>query len=58
MAYTQVYSTTDMKEAVTDIMAGLFAGVATMAETYGVAIIALAVVGSLFAILAILKSRR
>ena len=51
MAYTQVYSTTDVQEAVTDVIAGLFDGVASMASTYGLAIIALAIVGVLFLLL-------
>ena len=51
MAYTQVYSTTDLQEAVIDVIAGIFDGVATMAETYGIAVIALMIVAALFLIL-------
>ena len=58
MAYTQVYSTTDVQEAVTDVIAGLFDGIAGMASTYGLAIIALAIVATLFVILSKLKSGR
>ena len=49
--YTAVYGTTDLQEAVTDVIAGLFDGVASMASTYGLAIIALAIIGTLFVIL-------
>ena len=49
--YTAVYGTTDVQEAVTDVIAGLFDGVASMASTYGLAIIALAIIGTLFVIL-------
>ena len=55
--YTAVYGTTDLQEAVTDVIAGLFDGIAGMAETYGLAIIALAIVGTLFAILAKLRQK-
>ena len=58
MAYTQVYSTTDVQEAVTDVIAGLFDGIAGMASTYGLAIIALAIVATLFVILSKLKAGR
>ena len=58
MAYTQVYSTTDVQEAVTDVIAGLFDGIAGMASTYGLAIIALAIVATLFVILGKLKAGR
>ena len=49
--YTAVYGTTDLQEAVTDVIAGLFDGVASMASTYGLAIIALAIISTLFVIL-------
>ena len=49
--YTAVYGATDLQEAVTDVIAGLFDGVASMASTYGLAIIALAIIGTLFVIL-------
>jgi len=55
--YTQVYSTTDTKEALTDIIAGLFAGVAGLSETYGLALIALMILGSLFAIFALMNRK-
>jgi len=55
--YTALYNTTQMKWAVGDVIAGLLAGVSSLAETYGIAIIALAVVGTLFGILALIKRR-
>ena len=45
MAYTQVYSTTDTTEAVTDVVAGLFAGMASMSTVLGVGIVALVILG-------------
>ena len=45
MAYTQVYSTTDIGEAVTDVIAGLFDGLAGMSKTLGVGIVALVILG-------------
>ena len=45
MSYTQVYSTTDTTEAVTDVVAGLFAGMAGMSQVLGVGIVALVILG-------------
>jgi hypothetical protein len=45
MAYTQVYSTTDVQEAVTDVVAGLFDGFASMSKVLGIGIIALVILG-------------
>jgi len=56
-SYCAVYSSDDMGEAVGDTITGLFAGVSSLAETYGIVIIALAVVGILFGILILLKKR-
>jgi len=55
MAYTQVYSSADVGEAITDTITGIFAGIAGLSETYGLALIALMILGSLFAIFAIMK---
>jgi len=45
MVYTQVYSTTDVQEAVTDVVAGLFDGFASMSKVLGIGIIALVILG-------------
>jgi len=45
MAYTQVYSTADTAEAVTDVVAGLFAGMAGMSNVLGIGIVALVILG-------------
>ena len=45
MAYTQVYSTDDVGEAVTDVIAGLFAGIAGMSNVLGIGIVALVILG-------------
>ena len=49
--YTALYNSTQLQWAVTDVIGGLFDGIASMAETYGLAIIALAIVGTLFVLL-------
>ena len=49
--YTALYNTTQLQWAVTDVIGGLFSGIAGMAQTYGLAIIALAIVATLFVIL-------
>ena len=56
--YTAAYNSTQLQWAVTDLIAGLFDGVATMAETYGLAIIALMIVGTLFLLLGKFKVGR
>jgi len=45
MAYTQVYDTTDVQEAVVDVVAGLFDGFASMSEVLGIGIVALVILG-------------
>ena len=57
MTYTQVYSNADIGEAIGDTIAGIFVGVAGLSETYGLALIALMILGSLFAIFAIMKQK-
>jgi len=55
--YTAVYNQTQAGWAMKDIIGGIFAGVAGLAETYGLAAIALMILGSLFAIFAIMKRK-
>jgi len=55
--YTATYGTEDIEEAVIDLMAGIFAGIASMANPYGIVIIALLVLGGLFSVIGTLKTR-
>jgi len=53
--YCAEYGTDDTGEAITDIFTGVIAGVAGLAETYGLALIALMIIGAVFVIFKILK---
>ena len=45
MAYTQVYSTTDVQEATVDVVAGMFDGFASMSKVLGIGVVALVILG-------------
>jgi len=55
--YVSTYGTEDIEAAVIDLLGGIFAGLASMANPYGIVLIALLVLGGLFSVIGTLKSK-